>query len=158
VRYPCGYFGTPKCSCKQGDVKRYQKNISGPILDRIDLQVQMDPLSIEERFAPQEKGLSAILRARVQTARERQQQRFAGTAIPFNAAIPADRLEELCNFSTEGFEFFKQTVAQHSISTRSVARLAKAARTVADLAGGEQVEPRHVTEAARYVIGGLLRG
>jgi magnesium chelatase family protein len=155
---PCGFFGTPKCSCKNGDVKRYQKKISGPILDRIDLQVQMDPLSIDERFAPQEKDLSAKLRARVQAARDRQQQRFAGLNIPFNAAIPAARVRETCSFSPEGFEFYKQTVAQHSLSTRSVDRLAKVARTVADLAGAERVEPPHVKEAARFVIGGLLRG
>src|SRR5262249_4249929 len=131
---------------------------SGPILDRIDLQVQMNPVSLEDRFATPEQGLSAKLRARVQAARERQAQRFAGSDIPFNAAIPAGRVRELCNFSAEGFESYKQTVAQHSLSTRSVDRLAKVARTVADLAGADAVEPPHVTEAARYVIGGLLRG
>jgi magnesium chelatase family protein len=155
---PCGYHGTPRCSCKAGDVKRYQKKISGPILDRIDLQVQMTELSFDERFAAQEKDVSPKIRARVHAARERQQQRFTGTDIPFNAAIPADRLIELCNFSAAGLEFYKQTVAQHSLSTRSVHRLAKVARTVADLAGAECVEPSHVTESAKYVIGGLLRG
>jgi magnesium chelatase family protein len=155
---PCGYHGTPKCSCKENKVKQYQKKISGPILDRIDLQVQMNQVSLEDRFAKSENGLSLKLRARVQAARERQQQRFAGTDIPFNAAIPAGRVVELCNFSAEGFEFYKQTVAQHSLSTRSVDRLAKVARTVADLAGGDRVEPSHITEAAKYVIGGLLRG
>jgi magnesium chelatase family protein len=139
-------------------VKRYQKTISGPILDRIDLQVQMNALTIDERFAAQEKDVSPKLRARVQAARKRQQHRFAGTDIPFNAAIPAARVQELCNFSALGLEFYKQTVAQNSLSTRSVDRLAKVARTVADLAEAEWVEPSHVTESAGYVIGGLLRG
>jgi magnesium chelatase family protein len=155
---PCGWHGTAKCSCKESEVKRYQKKISGPILDRIDLQVQMSPVPHEKRFIEPDKELSAKLRARVQAARQRQQQRFAGTDIPFNAAIPAGRVQELCNFSTAGFEFYKETVAQHSLSMRSVDRLAKVARTVADLAGADRVESAHITEAGKYVIGGILRG
>ncbi len=155
---PCGYHGLPRCSCTPREVKRYQKKISGPILNRIDLQVQMKAVSHEDRFATPEKDLSRILRARVQTARERQQLRFAGTGIPFNAAIPAEGVQEFCKFSAEGFEFYKQTVAQHSLSTRSVDRLAKVARTVADLAGAEHLQPPHVAEAAKDVIGGFLQG
>src|SRR5262249_54156690 len=124
----------------------------------IDLQVQMNALSIEDRFAEQEKDVSPKVRARVLAARKRQQKRFAGTQIPFNAAIPADRIQELCNFSVDGFAVYKATVAQHSLTTRTVDRLAKVARTVADLAGADHIEPSHITEAARFVIGGLLRG
>jgi magnesium chelatase family protein len=155
---PCGYYGTAKCRCTERAVKGYQGKISGPILDRIDLQVQMDPVPLHARFAPLVKDLSPKLRARVQIARERQQQRFAGTGIPFNAAIPAGRVEELCNFSLDGLEVYKQTIAWNALSMRSMDRLAKVARTLADMAPADQVGPAHVTEAGKYVIGGLLRG
>jgi magnesium chelatase family protein len=83
--------------------------------------------------------------------------RFAG-AVSLNAAIPFGRIQELCNFPAERFEFYKQKTAQHSHSSRSVNRLAKVARTVADPSGSDRVEPSHVSEAAKYVFGGLLRG
>jgi magnesium chelatase family protein len=118
----------------------------------------MNPVPMKDRFDKQDERLSLKLRARVQAARERQQQRFTGTDIPFNAAIPAGQVQEFCNFSAEGFEFYKQTVEQHSLNMRSMDRLAKVARTVADLADGDRVEPPHVAEAAKFVIGGILRG
>ena len=155
---PCGYHGSPKCSCRPNDVKRYQKKISGPIVDRIDLQVEMQPVSPDIVLGEGEKGLSGTLRKKVQMARERQHRRFAGTGIPFNSAIPAGQIRELCDFSADGFEFYKNKVTQHALNPRSVHRLAKVARTVADLAEADQVGPSHVTEAAKYVIGGLLRG
>jgi magnesium chelatase family protein len=155
---PCGYYGSAKCSCRASEVKRYQKKISGPILDRIDLQVEMKSLEPEDVLREGDKGLSRKLREKVMMARERQHRRFAGSGIPFNAAIPAGEVRELCSFSADGFEFYKLTVAQHSLSMRSVDRLAKVARTVADLAGADQVAGKHVADAAKYVIGGLLRG
>ncbi|GBD36905.1 Competence protein ComM [bacterium HR36] len=154
---PCGYYGTEKCHCRITEVKRYQKRISGPILDRIDLQVTMKPLSLEERFTPTQQEVSPRLRALVERARERQARRFAGTGILFNAAIPAGQVMECCQFSSEGLEAYKQVVASNNISTRSMDRLAKVARTVADLSESDRVEARHVLKAARYVIGGLLR-
>ncbi len=154
---PCGYYGTEKCTCSDADVKRYQKKISGPILDRIDLQVELRRLSTEERFAETSAEVSPRLRAQVEAARERQNRRFAGTGIPFNAAIPGGQVRDLCNFSPEGFEFYKQSVAASNLSTRSMDRLAKVARTVADLANAEQIEPQHVGKATEFVIGGLLR-
>ena len=80
---PCGYYGTEKCSCREAEVKKYQKKISGPILDRIDLQVEMSRLSIEEKFAESEADHSPRIRARVEAARQHQVKRFEGTDIPF---------------------------------------------------------------------------
>jgi magnesium chelatase family protein len=154
---PCGFFGTEKCTCKRADVDHYHRKISGPILDRIDLQVEMNRLSTEERFAETETEVSPRIRARVEAARQRQNQRFQGTNIPFNAAIPADKVRESCNFSKEGFEKYREVIATHKLSTRSMDRLAKVARTVADLVDKDQVEPPHVTKAKRYVVGGILR-
>ena len=154
----CGYYGTPRCSCREKDVKDYQQRISEPILDRIDLQVQMNPVSVQAQFEAPQQDLSRKLRDKVQAAREIQHRRFAGTNIPFNAAIPAGRVPEFCHFTAEGWEFYIQTLEQNVLSPRSRERIAKVARTVADMAGAEHVAPAHVTEAGKYVIGGLLRG
>ena len=129
---PCGYFGTEKCHCKPNDVKKYQKKISGPILDRIDLQVELNRLSTEERFAETEGDQSPKIRARVEAARGRQTKRFAGTGIPFNAAIPGGQVKQYCNFSELGFAKYKEVVTSNTLSTRSMDRLAKVARTIAD--------------------------
>jgi magnesium chelatase family protein len=154
---PCGYYGTEKCSCREADVKKYQKKISGPILDRIDLQVEMSRLSVEEKFSETEANVSPRIRSRVEAARQRQVMRFEGTDIPFNAAIPGGRVRELCNFSVAGFEGYKEIIATNSLSTRSADRLTKVARTVSDLFDSDQTEPGHVAKAKQYVVGGVLR-
>ncbi len=154
---PCGYFGTDMCRCKDNDVKKYQKKLSGPILDRIDLQVEMDRLTTEERFAPVEEGLSDRIRYKVEKARERQHQRFKDKGIPFNAAIPGGMVLDCCDLSPSALTAFKETIDNNTLSTRSMDRLAKVARTIADLNGADQVEPKHIEKAATYVVGGLLR-
>jgi len=154
---PCGYFGTDQCRCKETDVRRYQKKISGPILDRIDLQVELARLSTDERFAEVEEDVSPRMRATVESAREHQRRRFNGTGIAFNAAIPGGHVREYCDFSSSGFEAYRLRIDNSQLSTRSMDRLAKVARTVADLSDSPQVEPSHVSEAASFVIGGMLR-
>jgi magnesium chelatase family protein len=154
---PCGYHGTEQCRCKEADIRKYQKKLSGPILDRIDLQVELQRLSTEERFAPPEADVSPRLRSNIEAARERQRTRFAGTGIPFNAAIPGGRVLDYCDLSAAGMAKYKETVQNNTLSTRSMDRLAKVARTIADLAGAKQVEPLHVTKASSFVIGGALR-
>lgn len=154
---PCGFFGSDRCCCSEPAIDKYQSKISGPLLDRIDLQVEMKPLSTEERFAENTEGVSPKLRAKVEQARERQIKRFEGLNIPFNAAIPGGHVRECCNFAPSGFERFKSTIDGHRLSTRSMDRLAKVARTVADLAAADLVEPAHVDKAAEFVVGGMLR-
>jgi magnesium chelatase family protein len=154
---PCGYFGTDACRCKETEVKKYQSKISGPILDRIDLQVELARLSLDERFAQTSAEESEGLRERIEMARELQIKRFDGKPIPFNAAIPGGHVRELCNFSERGLTRYKEVVGGNSLSTRSMDRLAKVARTVADLCGNEAVEPEYVDKAASFVVGGVLR-
>ena len=154
---PCGYFGSDMCRCKDTDVKKYQKKLSGPILDRIDLQVEMDRLSTEERFAPIEEDLSAQLRMKVERARDRQIARFAGKGIPYNAAIPGGAVLDHCEFSSEAMSCFKETIENNTLSTRSMDRLAKVARTIADLEGNDKVQPAHIRKATTFVVGGVLR-
>ena len=154
---PCGYFGTERCRCKTADVKKYQSKISGPISDRIDLQVTLHPLTTDERFAPTEDEQSPKLRAKVEMARQRQTARFAGKDIAHNAAIPGGAVMEYCKLSPQAMEHYKKVIDTNVLTTRSMDRLAKVARTVADLAEHETVEPEHIDSASRFVIGGMLR-
>lgn len=154
---PCGFYSYESCSCREGDVKKYQGKISGPILDRIDLQVELKKLSMDDRFAEVEEDQTPRYKAIVQRARNRQNKRFEGTGIPYNAAIPGGGVQKYCDFSDEGYEQYKTVVGGNSMSTRSTDRLAKVARTIADIENSDTVEPVHVDEAASFVIGGLLR-
>lgn len=154
---PCGYFGTDRCRCKPVEVKKYQAKISGPISDRIDLQVTLRQLTTDERFAPTEDDVSSKLRAQVEAARQRQLKRFEGTEIAFNAAIPGGAVMDYCRLSPAALEHYKATIDANTLSTRSMDRLAKVARTAADLAGSETTEREHIDVASKFVIGGMLR-
>ncbi|MDA7888959.1 YifB family Mg chelatase-like AAA ATPase [Pirellulales bacterium] len=153
---PCGFAGTKKCRCDSATVKKYQSKLSGPILDRIDLQVELRPLSTKERFAPKQEGLTKRFRSKVEKARKMQEKRFEGTGIPFNAAIPGGSVADYCEFSPEALDTFKDVIDSNSLSTRSMDRLAKVARTVADLVGSEAVKPTHIHKAASFVLGHVL--
>ena len=154
---PCGYFGTDRCLCSDSAIEKYQKKISGPLLDRIDLQVDLQPLSTEERFAEVEDNVSPRLRKKVEIARDRQANRFEGTDIPYNAAIPGGHVREYCAFSDGGFASFKQAIESNTLSTRSMDRLAKVGRTIADLDNSDALEQSHVEKAVDFVVGGSLR-
>ncbi len=154
---PCGYYGTDLCKCDERQVKKYQGKISGPILDRIDLQVEMSRLSTDERFAENESESSSAIRCKVEDARQRQSVRFQGAGILHNAAIPGGLVRELCKFSNDAFAHYRIKIEQNVLSTRSMDRLAKVARTVADLEASDEIGSEHIDKAASFVIGGLLR-
>jgi len=154
---PCGFFGSDRCRCKATDVKKYQSKISGPISDRIDLQVTLKPLTTDERFAPTEGEMSPKYRAQVEAARQMQVERFKGADIAFNAAIPGGAVMDYCKLSDAAMEHYKSVIDANTLSTRSMDRLAKVARTAADLEGSVSTEPKHIDTAAQFVIGGTLR-
>ena len=154
---PCGYHGTDLCKCDEKQVRKYQGKISGPILDRIDLQVEMSRLSTSERFSENESESSDTIRCIVEGARQRQVVRFKDTGILSNASIPGGQIKDHCNFSAEAFDHYRVTIERNVLSTRSMDRLAKVARTVADLAGTDEIRSDHIDKAATFVIGGLLR-
>ncbi|MBU4401105.1 MAG: YifB family Mg chelatase-like AAA ATPase, partial [Planctomycetes bacterium] len=154
---PCGYYGSDRCTCDESVINKYQKKLSGPLLDRIDLQVELERLSTDERFGETDCNQSPRIRANVEAARERQHKRFDGKDIPHNAAMPGGQVRDYCKFSPSALETYKQLIDTNTLSTRSMDRLAKVSRTVADLAGKDEIEPQHVRKAASFVIGGILR-
>lgn len=154
---PCGYYPNERCDCSEKQVKKYQDKISGPLCDRIDLQVEMKTLTTDERFAKAEENQSRLIRKRVEKAREIQNNRFDGTDIPFNAALPGGRLEDYCEFERNAFDIFKKMIESNSLTTRNMDRLAKVARTIADLDAEQRIQNLHVEEASTFVIGGILR-
>jgi magnesium chelatase family protein len=158
---PCGNYPNRNCCCASSKRKAYQQRISGPILDRIDLQVELKELTTEEFFAQVEPEQTPKFQSIVQQARNRQIQRFSETTIPFNAAMPGTEIgkdSQYCNFSSAGWEHYHSTVTkERMMSNRARHGLAKVARTVADISDSETIEPSHIDEAAFFVIGGRLR-
>lgn len=154
---PCGYAGDPRCQCEPKAIERYQKKLSGPFLDRIDLQVFMKPLTHEERFADVSEGESSRLRQIVEKARTLQIVRFRGTEISCNAAIPGGQITDLCRMSEEGTRTYRETIERAAVSTRTCDRLAKVARTIADLDNEVLIHSQHVDEAAKFIAAGVLQ-
>ncbi len=149
---PCGYYGHPTraCTCSQQAVARYLGKVSGPLLDRIDLHIEVPPVEYDQLSAKQKAECSAAIRARVNTARAIQQRRFAGTGITSNARIPTSLLKTYCPLTDAANTLLKGAFERMGLSARAYDRLLKVARTIADLAGSEVIDTPHIAEAIQY--------
>jgi magnesium chelatase family protein len=145
---PCGYLGhySGKCRCTPDQVARYRRKISGPLLDRIDLQLEVPAVAAEEMAARPAGEASATVRARVMQARERQ---LARQGMP-NARLDTRGLEQIARPDAAGEQILKQAVARLALSARAYHRVLKVARTIADLAGADAIAAAHVAEAVQY--------
>lgn len=147
---PCGYYpDRNRCRCTQTQVKKYLGRVSGPILDRMDLCVELQPVDVVG-FGGKRGEKSAAIRERVLGARERQMQRFAGTAYRFNADIDPADIECYCELGKRERACMEGLCRSLQLSARACHRVLKVARTVADLAGKERIEEEHLMEAAFY--------
>ena len=149
---PCGYYGSRvrPCHCGEYAIRKYLSHISGPLLDRMDLQVEVDAVPVDEIQSQAPGESSAAVRQRVQAARERQQRRLAPFGLHSNAQMDAAALRELCPLKTEAQQLLSAAVERMGMSMRGYSRIVKVARTVADLEGAEEIAPAHVAEAVQY--------
>ena len=150
---PCGYFGHPtrKCTCKPGAVGRYLGKISGPLLDRIDIQVELPPVSYGDISQSKIKAeTSAQIRARVEAARARQRERYEGTAVECNARATPAQIRDLFRVTPEADAMLCTIFEKLGLSMRARDKILKVARTIADLEGNPDVVADHVSEASFY--------
>lgn len=149
---PCGYFGHPrrKCICPPKKVSSYLSKISGPLLDRFDLHIEVAPVEFEDLASKAHEESSAEIRRRVIAARKIQEERFRGTSITCNALITPDKLQELCPMDDGAEAMMKSVFDTLGLSARAYDRILKVARTIADINGCEVISRRHVAEAAQY--------
>ena len=148
---PCGYLGnSEKCHCSANEIMKYHRKISGPLLDRIDLMIEMPPVSYDdlENTTPAES--SASIKKRVIKAHQIQLERFKNEGIYFNAQMNAAQIEKYCALLPKDKEILRSAFDRMELSARAYHKILKLARTAADLAGEEQITMRHLLEVLQY--------
>lgn len=149
---PCGYFGHPTRECRCSPTRRavYLSRISGPLLDRLDIHVEMPPVEYRDLSGESHEEPSAVIRQRVEAARAVQRRRYQGLGIPCNGRLDPAHLREFCRLTPEGDKFLEMAYSKLDLSPRSYDRLLRVSRTIADLAGEELIGPDAVAEAVQY--------
>ena len=149
---PCGYYGDPtrECTCSNSMITRYQKRISGPMMDRIDIHIEVPRVDYEKLTSERLGELSSDIRNRVETARQRQVERFSGTALYCNADMGTAEIRDHCKLDKTGKQLMKSAMTQLSLSARAFHRVQKLALTIADLVGEENIQPAYLAEALQY--------
>jgi len=149
---PCGYLGDPThvCSCTPIAIKRYRSRISGPLLDRIDLHVEVPAVAYRDLSDSRESESSAAIAARVLQARHLQQERFKGSKVHCNAQMNARLIKKHCELDAAGHRMLELAGEKLGFSARSYSRILKVARTIADLVGSDLIREQHLAEAIQY--------
>lgn len=147
----CGYYpDRRRCSCREGDVRRYLSRISRPLLDRIDLHVQSEEIRYQDLVSGEKEENSAIIRKRVEMVHKLQQKRYEGKGWRFNSEIPPSALEEYCRFGETEKEHMAYLFEKRRLTARAYHRMLRVARTIADMEGAGQVTVAHLNEAFLY--------
>ncbi len=149
---PCGYFGHPTraCTCSSERVAKYLSRVSGPLLDRLDLHIDVMPVEFRQITSTRPAESSAEIRGRVNEARKLQQERFSGSGISSNARITPGRLQEFCPMEKSARDLLQNAFDRMGLSARGYERIVKVARTIADLDHQEVIGPQHIAEAIQY--------
>jgi magnesium chelatase family protein len=149
---PCGYFTDPKreCHCTPIQIQHYLSKVSGPMLDRIDIHLEVPRLKLEHLTDKRRGELSEVIRSRVDKAREVQKLRYAGDGIYFNAHLEPGEMERYCVLNKESEELLKLAILELGISARAYDKILRVSRTIADLDSKEVIEAHHISEAISY--------
>jgi magnesium chelatase family protein len=149
---PCGYSGdsVKTCTCSPGTVTKYQKRISGPLLDRIDIHIEVPRVEFDKLSDQRLGESSALIRNRVEAARQRQRDRFGSNGVTCNADMRPAEVRKFCALDDTGRSLMKAAMNQLQLSARAYHRVLKLARTIADLAGCDTIAPTHLAEALQY--------
>jgi magnesium chelatase family protein len=149
---PCGNLGHPTkvCRCRPGEIQKYRGRVSAPLLDRIDIHVDVPPVEYRELSGERSGEPSAAIRERVLRARERQLERFKGEKFFYNARMQMPHIRRHCKLDGDGQALLKQAMESLGLSARAYTKILKVARTIADLEGAASIQPHHITEAINY--------
>lgn len=149
---PCGNYGSRihACRCTSAQVERYRGRVSGPLLDRVDIQVEMPEVGFDELTSKSSGEPSSVIRGRVNKAREIQRVRFAADGIVCNAQMNAQHMKLYCSPDPKSEQLLRRAYASMQLSARAYQRILKVARTIADLEGSETVRLEHYAEAVQY--------
>jgi magnesium chelatase family protein len=158
---PCGYFGDSQkpCTCSPSTVTKYQKRISGPLLDRIDIHIEVPRVDYEKLSSDRVGESSETIRARIQSARDRQTARYANSDsknVVSNADMRVKEIREHCKLDDQSQSLMRSAMAQLQLSARAYHRVLKLARTIADLGGQDEIQPTHLAEALQYRPKGMM--
>lgn len=149
---PCGYFGHPtrSCSCSETKVLKYLSKVSGPILDRLDIHVDVEPVEFSSLSENIEEEPSSVIRARVIKARDIQKKRYDGLSFSCNAKLESKYLRKFCKLSNSAKIMLEEVFVKCCMSARTYDKILKIARTIADLEGNENIKDEHIAEAVQY--------
>lgn len=150
---PCGYAGDPKreCRCSQIKIQNYRNRVSGPLLDRIDMHIEVPPVPYRDLSSLQRGESSAVIRERVSRCRAIQRERFQSTpGVTCNAEMPARLVQEFCRLSPDAADMLKMAMTELNFSARAHDRILKVARTIADMAGVQEIAAEQIAEAIQY--------
>jgi magnesium chelatase family protein len=151
---PCGYFGDSRraCTCSPSQIHKYRSRLSGPLLDRVDIQIEVPPVSIRELSMDTEEESSEAIRTRVSNARKIQAFRFKGKKVYSNARMATRMIKRLCAVSEKAEGLLEKAVEKYALSPRAYHRILKLSRTIADLEPKEMIDESHVAEAIQYRV------
>jgi len=149
---PCGYLGDPRhaCKCSVPLIERYMGKVSGPLLDRIDLHIEVPAVPFEELSANADGTSSAVMREQVTRVRAIQTKRFGADATTLNSRMSTRQLRQFCQLDAAGRQLLRQAMDDLGLSARAHDRILRVARTIADLADSAAIEAEHVVEAIGY--------